>query len=156
MAATTSSPAQDSEESGFTAAERSAMKERSTEVRRARTAKGAAKAAADAAAQEQKIAELEGLDRELAELVVRAVAAAAPQLVAKTWYGMPAWNPGDGKSLLFFKPAAKFGDRYATLGFNDTARLDDGDLWAKEFALVAATEDVERRVTDLVRRAAQP
>lgn len=141
------------EDGRFSDEERAAMKQRGTELRRSRTAKGVAKQEAEAQALADAIAGMEGEDRELAELVERAVADAAPQLLKKTWYGFPAWHAGDGKAIVFFKPAAKFKDRYATLGFNDMARLDDGDMWAKEFALLHASDEVRRRVTELVRRA---
>lgn len=141
------------EDGRFSDEERAAMKQRGTELRRSRTAKGAAKQEAEAQALADAIAGMEGEDRELAELVERAVADAAPQLLKKTWYGLPAWHAGDGKAIVFFKPAAKFKDRYATLGFNDMARLDDGDMWAKEFALLHASDEVRRRVAELVRRA---
>lgn len=142
------------EDGRFSSEERAAMKQRGAELRRSRTAKGAEKQEAEARALAEAIAGMEGEDRELAELVERAVTSAAPQLLKKTWYGFPAWHAGDGKAIVFFKPAAKFKDRYATLGFNDMAQLDDGDMWAKEFALLHASDEVERRVADLVRRAA--
>jgi uncharacterized protein YdhG (YjbR/CyaY superfamily) len=79
----------------------------------------------------------------------------APQLAPKTWYGMPAYANADGKIVCFLQSAQKFGSRYATLGFQGAARLDDGDLWATSFAVLAWNDDVEARVVELVTRAAR-
>lgn len=137
---------------GFTAEERAAMKERAAELR-AEGRKGAKKA--DGLEQVlTRIGEMAPPDRALAERVHRTVTAAAPQLQAKTWYGMPAYAGADGKVVVFFKDAAKFKSRYATVGFEDAAQLDDGDLWATSFALVAWSPAVERKLTELVRAAA--
>ena len=101
-----------------------------------------------------KIAEMAGSDRAVAEGLHAAVAEHAPQLAPKTWYGMPAYANAEGKVVVFFQAAAKFGARYATLGFQDAARLDDGDLWATAYAVLDWTPEVEARVVELVRRAA--
>ncbi len=145
--------ARDSSETGdgFTAAERAAMKERARENRS--TAKGAAKAEADARALHEKIAEMPDDERMIAEKIHEIFSTAAPQLAPKTWYGMPAWAR-DGKIVGFFQPASKFDARYSTLGFNDPAQLDDGPLWATSFAVTEITPDVASRIEDLVRRAA--
>ena len=137
---------------GFTAEERSAMQERAKELKAAR--RGARGKKADG---EQdvlaKIAEMEGPDRALAEGLHAVVAAHAPQLSPKTWYGMPAYAR-DGKVVVFFQAAKKFGSRYATLGFSDQAKLDHGDLWPSAFAVTAWNDAVEKRVVELVKQAA--
>ena len=92
-------------------------------------------------------------DRALAEGLHAVVAAHAPQLAPKTWYGMPAYAR-DGKVVVFFQAGQKFGSRYATLGFSDQAHLDDGDLWPSAYGVTAWNDEVERRVVELVKRAA--
>jgi uncharacterized protein YdhG (YjbR/CyaY superfamily) len=130
----------------FTDEERAAMKERAKELK-------SSKSRADGeAATLAKIAEMPEADRVLAEGVHAVVAAAAPDLAAKTWYGMPAYAR-DGKIVCFFQSAAKFKSRYATLGFNDDANLDDGEIWPTTFALTAWNPAVEARVTALVQKA---
>jgi uncharacterized protein YdhG (YjbR/CyaY superfamily) len=111
---------------GFTAEERAAMKERAAELR-AEGKKGAKKADGLQALLDS-IASMSPDDRALAERVHVAVSTAAPDLLPKTWYGMPAWTNADGKVVLFFQNAGKFNARYSTLGFNDEANLDDGDM----------------------------
>jgi uncharacterized protein YdhG (YjbR/CyaY superfamily) len=148
--------ATEAEDGKFTAEERAAMKERAAEVRAEKSAKGRGKAGrSDRAAQEarvclDKIAELPDDDRAIAE-GIHAIATGTAGLAAKTWYGMPAYAK-DGKIVCFFQPADKFKARYATLGFNDPAALDDGDFWATSFAVLAWTPAVEERVTALVTR----
>ena len=137
---------------GFTAAERAAMKERVAELR-AEGRKGAKKADGLNALLD-RIAAMPPADRVLAERVHATVTAAAPHLVPKTWYGMPAYADDAGKVTIYFQDAAKFGARYATLGFNDRAALDDGDMWPVSYALTAWTPQVEEAVTRLVRTAA--
>lgn len=136
---------------GFTPEERAAMRERAKELATAR--RGARGQKADG---EQdvlaKIAEMEEVDRALAEGLHAVVKAHAPELSPRTWYGMPAYAR-DGKVVVFFQAAVKFGSRYATLGFSDQARLDDGDLWPSAYALTAWNDEVERRVVELVKRA---
>jgi uncharacterized protein YdhG (YjbR/CyaY superfamily) len=134
---------------GFSAAEREAMKQRAEELRAER---GGRRKADDLQAVLDAIAEMPDHDRAIAERVHAIVTRVAPHLLARTWYGMPAY--ADGKDVVcFFQGAAKFDTRYATLGFNDSARLDDGDLWPVTFAIVHWTEAVEARVEDLVRTA---
>lgn len=137
---------------GWTDEERAAMKEYAAERKRA-GGKGAAKAAEEAQACLDKIAEMPEADRVLAERVHAIVTTTAPDLTIKTYYGMPAYAL-DGKVLCWFKSAAKFKTRYATMGFSDLAALDDGNVWATEFAVVGLTADDEKRIRDLVRRAA--
>jgi uncharacterized protein YdhG (YjbR/CyaY superfamily) len=100
-----------------------------------------------------KVAELKGFDREIAERLHAIVKAAGPSLRPKTWYGMPAYAR-DGKVVVFFKPAAKFKVRYAEVGFNEFAQLDDGDMWPTAFAVVAMNPSIEKKLTALVRKAA--
>ncbi|MFC4053120.1 iron chaperone [Actinomadura syzygii] len=138
---------------GFTADERAAMKEHAGELKKtARRAPGKARADGEQDVR-AKIAEMEEADRVLAERVHEIVRAAAPHLVPKLWYGMPAYAK-DGKVLCFFQSAQKFKARYATLGFNDAASLDDGAMWPTAFALTKLTADTEARITALVKQAA--
>ncbi|WP_433144282.1 iron chaperone [Actinomadura nitritigenes] len=143
----------DSGYEGFTAEERAAMKEHAKEqkkaARRASEAEKAAEAERDVL---EKIAAMDDPDRVMAERVHAVVTAAAPRLAPKTWYGMPAYAL-DGKVVCFFQSAEKFKARYATLGFSDLAKLDDGPMWAAGFALTEVTEEVEARIAELVKRA---
>jgi uncharacterized protein YdhG (YjbR/CyaY superfamily) len=132
----------------FTAEERAAMKERAKQARAAR----GGKKGSDEADLLAKIAEMADEDREIAEAVHAAVKSGAPELTSTLWYGMPAYARG-GKVVCFFQPAQKFKARYATLGFNDPANLDDGHLWPTAFAVTKATPDVEKRIRALVRQA---
>jgi uncharacterized protein YdhG (YjbR/CyaY superfamily) len=131
---------------GFTTEERAAMRERARELK-------AEKSKADEqAAVLEKIAEMQGADRALAERVHALVTATAPDLSPKTWYGMPAYAK-EGKVVCFFQSAEKFKARYATLGFSDTANLDEGAMWPTSFALKELTPDEEARIVALVKRA---
>ena len=100
----------------------------------------------------EKIAEMPDEDRVLAERLHAVLLATAPDLAPKTWYGMPAYAR-DGKIVCFFQSAAKFKARYATLGFNDEARLDDGPMWPTSFALTGWTDAVAAEITALVKKA---
>jgi uncharacterized protein YdhG (YjbR/CyaY superfamily) len=100
-----------------------------------------------------KIAEMEDADRVMAERIHSVVRASAPDLAPKLWYGMPAYAK-DGKVVCFFQSAQKFGARYATLGFNDKAELDEGTMWPTAFALTRLTAADEARIVELVKRAA--
>lgn len=139
------------ESNGFSAAERAAMKERAAELR-AEGKKGAKKADGLEAVLEA-IAKMAPDDRALAERVHATVTATAPQLDPKTWYGMPAYANEAGKVVVFFQDSGKFSYRYSTLGFQDQANLDDGDLWPVSYALKGWSPDVEKRVAELVRAA---
>ncbi len=139
------------ESAGFTAEERAAMKERAAELR-AEGKKGAKKADGLQAVLD-RISDMAPEDRALAERVHVAVTATAPQLSPKTWYGMPAYADADGKAVVFFQDAGKFKARYSTIGFQDNARLDDGDMWPVSFAVVAWSPAVEKKVVELVRAA---
>ena len=124
------------------------MKTRAAELR-AEGKKGAQKADGLQALLDS-IAKMTPQDRALAERVHVTVTAAAPDLTAKTWYGMPAYANADGKVVLAFKNAGKFNLRYSTLEFQDAAHLDDGDLWPVGFAITAWTLEVEKKVAELV------
>ena len=136
---------------GFTADERAAMKERARELKaEARASKDAAQGERDVLA---KIAELPEPDRAMATRIHEIVKANAPGLTPKTWYGMPAYAR-DGKIVCFFQSADKFKARYAMLGFNDHANLDDGAMWPTAFALRELTAAGEARIAELVKKAA--
>jgi uncharacterized protein YdhG (YjbR/CyaY superfamily) len=136
---------------GFTAEERAAMKQRAAELR-AEGKKGAKKAD-DLQAVLDAIAKMDQEDRELAERVHATVTTTAPELAPKTWYGMPAYANADGKVVVFFQDSGKFKYRYSTLGFQDAANLDDGDLWPVSYALRKWSPAVEKKVVELVRSA---
>ncbi len=132
---------------GFTADERAAMKERARELKK--EASGSAGGEADVLA---KIAEMPDADRAMAERLHEIVKAHAPALSPRTWYGMPAYAK-DGKVVCFFQSGNKFKARYATLGFSDKARLDEGAMWPTSFALTALTDAEERRIVALLKKA---
>ncbi|MBO2461360.1 iron chaperone [Actinomadura violacea] len=143
----------DSGYEGFTAEERAAMKDHAKEQKKAAKRVSAAEKAAEAERDVlEKIAAMQDSDRVMAERIHAVVTATAPELAPKTWYGMPAYAL-DGKIVCFFQSAEKFKARYATLGFSDLAKLDDGPMWAAGFALTEVTEEVEARVAELVKRA---
>jgi uncharacterized protein YdhG (YjbR/CyaY superfamily) len=135
---------------GFTDEERAAVKARAQEI------KAEARANKDKADGENAvlaaIAAMQEADRALAERLHTLIKASAPDLWPKTWYGMPAYAR-DGKVVCFFQSAQKFNTRYATFGFNDTANLDEGDLWPVAFALKELTASAEARISALVKKA---
>lgn len=136
---------------GFTDDERAAMKERAKEQKaEARANKNRADGESDVLA---KIAEMLEPDRAMATRIHEIVKASAPDLEPKTWYGMPSYAK-DGKVVCFFQSAQKFNTRYATLGFNDTANLDEGAMWPTAFALKELTASEEARIGALVKKAA--
>jgi uncharacterized protein YdhG (YjbR/CyaY superfamily) len=135
---------------GFTVEERAAMKNRAQELKaEARANKNKAEAESDVLA---KIAEMEEPDRGMAERLHAIIKANAPDLSPKLWYGMPSYAR-DGKIVCFFQPAQKFNTRYATLGFNDVASLDEGTMWPTAFALKELTVADEERIGALVKKA---
>src|SRR3954466_8635089 len=136
------------EPGGFSADERAAMKARAAELR-AEGKKGAQKADGLQAVLDA-IAKMSDEDRAVAERVHVTVTAAAPNLSPKTWYGMPAYANAEGKVVCSLKNAGKFGQRYSTLEFQDSAHLDDGDVWPVGFAIVQWTPAVEKRVTEII------
>ena len=137
---------------GFTADERGAMKERARELK-ATSRRNAAPKGDDEADLLAKIAEMTDPDRTMAERLHAVIRTNAPGLAPKLWYGMPAYAR-DGKVVCFFQPAQKFKTRYATLGFNDPAHLDEGTMWPTAFALTTLTAADEARIGALVRKAA--
>ena len=136
---------------GFSEAERAAMKERAQELK-AQGRSGQKKADNERAVLDA-IAEMPDGDRTLAERIHALVTANAPELLSKTWYGMPAYANTDGKVVCFFQGASKFDARYATFGFNDAATLDDGPMWPVTFAIVKWTPAVEKKVVALIKGA---
>jgi uncharacterized protein YdhG (YjbR/CyaY superfamily) len=140
-----------SESDGFSAEERAAMKERAAELRT--EGKKGAKKADGLQAVLDRIAQMAPEDRALAERVHVIVTRTAPELTPKTWYGMPAYANADDKVVVFFQDAGKFNYRYSTLGFQDAATLDDGDLWPVSYALKQWSPEVEGRVAELVKAA---
>jgi uncharacterized protein YdhG (YjbR/CyaY superfamily) len=139
---------------GFTGAEKAAMQARAEELRS--SGRGGAKKADELQACLDAIAGMPDDDRALAERIHALVGEAAPGLRPKTWYGMPAYVDEDSKVVCFFKPASKFGARYATLGFNDVARLDDGEIWPTEYAVTSMSGAVSATIEQLVRKAVRP
>jgi uncharacterized protein YdhG (YjbR/CyaY superfamily) len=142
----TQKPVKNNTAKGFTDEERAAMKERAQEL------KPAAGNADGEGALLAKIAEMSGTDRAMAERLHAIVKATAPSLSPKTWYGMPAYAK-DGKVVCFFQSAQKFKSRYATLGFSDAAKLDEGAMWPTSFALKELTAVEEARIVALVKKA---
>ncbi|HEX6232514.1 MAG TPA: hypothetical protein VFZ63_05260 [Jiangellaceae bacterium] len=140
-----------SQPDGFSAEERAAMKERAAESRA--EGKSGAKKADGMQAVLDKIAEMAPQDRMLAERVHMTVTETAPELTPKTWYGMPAYANAYGKIVIFFQDAGKFKYRYSTLGFQDAANLDDGDMWPTSYALQQWSPAVEARIVELVKAA---
>ena len=132
---------------GFTAEERAAMRERARELKaEAQKAEGESDVLA-------KIAEMPEPDRAMAERLHEIVKANAPALSPKTWYGMPAYANKDGKVVCYFQSAQKFNSRYATLGFNDAANLDEGAMWPTSFALKELGAAEEAKIGALLKRA---
>jgi len=138
--------AKNSSAPNFSKEERAAMKAAAAEL------KAKLSASESEAALQESIAKMSGLDHKLAVAIDKIVKDAAPQLAGKTWYGMPAWALGD-KTVLFFQSSEKFKTRYATLGFSEHAKLDDGDMWPNAYALVGMTPIIESRVRELIVRA---
>lgn len=142
-----------SDEGSFSAAERDAMKQRAAELKAQKGGKGSAKREREKQACLDAIAELSGSDRAIAEKFHAIVTEEAPHLDPKTWYGFPSYA-ADGKVVTFLQPKTKFDSRYATIGFNDDASLDEGTFWATSWAVTEISADVETQLRALVRRAA--
>ena len=136
---------------GLSKDERDAVKNRAKELRA--EAKAAGNRAAGEKALLEAISAMADHEKTLAEGLHAIVTDVAPQLMPKTWYGFPAYADDNAKIVLFFQPGSKFKTRYSTVGFNDAAQLDDGDLWATAFALAKLTPATKKSLTDLVRRA---
>ena len=137
---------------GFTDEERAAMKERAQELKAAARRGPHADKADEERAVLAKMAEMPEPDRAIAKRLHAIIKANAPTLSPKLWYGMPAYAL-DGRIVCFFQDAAKFKYRYATLGFQDAAKLDDGAMWPTSYALTEMTPEVEARIAELVKRA---
>ena len=142
-----SSTASAKKSKGFTAEERAAMKERAKEL------KAEAEKADGESALLAKVAEMPEPDRALAKRLHAIITASAPALSPKTWYGMPAYANKDGKVVCYFTPADKFKSRYATVGFNDTANLDEGAMWPTSFALKKLSAAEEAKISALMKKA---
>lgn len=136
---------------GWTDEERAAMKEHARELK-ATAKRGAAKADGEADVR-AKFAEMPASDRAIAERIHEIVTESAPDLVPRTWYGMPAYANPDGKVLCFFTPASKFKERYSSFGFNAEANLDDGSMWPTSWAVTKLTAADEKRIAELVKKA---
>ena len=132
---------------GFSDEEKAAAKERVRELKKATSREEGERDLL------QKIAEMSEHDRALAKRLHALITANAPDLAPKTWYGQPAYADKDGKIICFFQPASKFKTRYATFGFNDSARLDEGSMWPVAFALKELTAADEAKITALVKKA---
>jgi uncharacterized protein YdhG (YjbR/CyaY superfamily) len=137
---------------GFTDEEKAAMKARALEMKaeaRMNKNRDEGEKALLAAIAQMK----DPTDRSMGKRIHAIITAAAPSLMPKTWYGMPAYTNADGKVICFFQAASKFGVRYATFGFQPDANLDDGNMWAASFALIKLTAAEEARITALVKKA---
>jgi uncharacterized protein YdhG (YjbR/CyaY superfamily) len=132
----------------FSAAEREAMKERAKELKTPRSKK-----LSGVEDMQEKIAAMPPAEQKIAHRLNALITQHAPELGQKTWYGMPAWEK-NGKVICFFQAASKFTTRYSTLGFNESAHLDDGDMWPTAFALVNITPAVEKHIIELIKKAA--
>jgi uncharacterized protein YdhG (YjbR/CyaY superfamily) len=130
----------------FSDAEMEAMQDAKVERKKGKKADGLSDLLA-------KIAELNASDKAIAETIHRLVTENAPSLSPKTWYGMPAWANADGKVVCFLTPAGKFDSRYASFGFNDAARLDDGTAWPTSFAVTRLTKADEDMFAALIKKA---
>jgi uncharacterized protein YdhG (YjbR/CyaY superfamily) len=129
---------------GFTAEEKAAMRARAKELKAAEDGETAIRSA---------LAEMPPSDRKLGERIHAIVKESAPALTPKTWYGMPAYADKNGKVVCFFRSAAKFKERYAMFGFNDSAKLDDGAVWPVAFAITELTPADEGKLGKLVKKA---
>ncbi len=136
---------------GFTAEEKAAMKERAKELKAEERAKK--NRAAGENDLMEKIAEMPETERSMATRLHALIKASAPDLFPKTWYGMPAYANQDGKVICFFQAASKFNTRYATLGFQHDAKLDDGAMWPTAYALVELNAAAEAQIAALVQKA---
>lgn len=138
-------------DAGFTAEEKAAMKARAREL------KALERIGKDRAKGEETLLEvlskLPDAERKMGSHLHSLITETAPELLPRTWYGMPAYANADGKIVCFLQPASKFESRYSTLGFNDVARLDDGNMWPSSYALVKLTPSEEKKIVTLVKKA---
>jgi hypothetical protein len=139
-----STAASDKKSAGLSAEEKAAMRARMRELKAAEDGESAVRAA---------LAEMSPSDRALGERLHALITESAPDLVPKTWYGMPAYANKDGKVVCFFRNAGKFKERYAMFGFNDSAKLDEGAMWPIAFALTKLTSSDEKKIAALVKKA---
>ena len=153
MAETKKSGGRKTSAAGWTDEERAAMKEHAEELKRAKGRRGKSGKAAGEADVLAKIAEMPDDDRAMAERIHSIVKEAAPELSARTWYGMPAYANEAGKVICFFTAASKFNERYASFGFNADANLDDGSMWPTSWAVTKLTTADEIRIAELVKKA---
>lgn len=135
--------------SNWSDAEKAAMKERSKELKAEKAAKGKAD---DEQALLEKIAEMPASDQVMADRLHQMIKNEFPVLYPKTWYGMPAYQY-EGKTLVFFQSGHRFGSRYSTLGFSDTAKLDEGLFWPTSYALVEMDATIEAKIRELISKA---
>jgi uncharacterized protein YdhG (YjbR/CyaY superfamily) len=149
---TRSNAAKDKTSGGFTEEERAAMQERARELKAEKRGGSRGKKADGESDVLAKIAEMSEPDRTIATRLHALIKASAPELSPKTWYGMPAYAK-DGNVVCFFQSGQKFKTRYATLGFSDKAKLDDGEMWPTSYALSELTPDAESRIAALVKKA---
>ena len=138
--------------SGFTDAEKAAMKERAKELKKSSRRSGRDKAAEDEKDVVEKLAEMPESDRVIGERIHQIIKTNAPMLAPRLWYGMPAYAK-DGKVLCFFQAAEKFDARYASFGFDDIAQLDEGTMWPTYFAVKEMNPENEAWITELVKKA---
>lgn len=131
--------------SGFSAAEKQAMKDRAKELREFKKLSGEEQVAL-------KVAEMSKADQKLAKAIHKLVLGISDRLSTKTWYGMPAYYLGD-KIICFFQAGSKFESRYSTFGFQPAANIDEGTFWATSFAITALDDDTAKKITKLVKRA---
>src|SRR6187402_2642382 len=150
MPDTKTAAARETPDKGWTAEEKAAMKEHAKELKAA--AKRGANEAAGEADVQSKIADMPKADRDMAKRIHDVVRKVAPDLMPRTWYGMPAYAKDD-KIVCFFQAADKFKARYATFGFNDVANLDDGAMWPTSWALTKLTPADEKKIGELVKKA---
>ncbi len=136
---------------GFTADEKAAMKARAQELK-AEARAGKDRAEGEKALLAAVVQMKDPTDRSMGKRIHELVTAAAPELMPKTWYGMPAYANADGKVICFFQAASKFGVRYATFGFQPDAKLDEGNMWAASFALIKLTAAEEAKIIALVKK----
>jgi uncharacterized protein YdhG (YjbR/CyaY superfamily) len=138
---------------GWTDEERAAMKEHAAELKKAKSRGGKTKKADGEADVLEKIAEMPDSDRAMAERIHSIIKDVAPDLVPRTWYGMPAYANEEGNVICFFTAADKFKERYASFGFNAAANLDEGTMWPTAWALTQVDAAGERKIAELVKRA---
>ena len=146
MATTKTAKAPAKKTEAFSAAEKEAMRAAAKEAK-----KGKANGLDDLRA---AIDAMPKADKDLADRIHKIVTDVAPALQPKTWYGMPAWADANGKAVCFFTPAVKFKARYASFGFNDSAKLDDGTMWATSFGITKIGDAEEKKIAALVKKAA--